>query len=140
MVENLTDYFNEQHTFYLNEASYNRLELQDVNQNLTMKCVDLLSADITGNCFRITFKRSVQFTPDSLFKVLVELGADLTIKEGKKEEVQNLKSELLQGLIDDGSAVITNLASRASFIVSSLTSSFGQQPIVTPPTVMRDNK
>ena len=53
----------------------------------------------------------------------------------KKNETVDIE-EIKKEFIDEQSAIINIIMSRISLLISQLTSSYGERPIVTPPSIM----
>lgn len=135
MIDNLKDLFEEQHTFYLNKAEYVRLA-EPTELNVGLVCNDSVEAKKENEHVKLIYKRSVGFRPECLYKIEVEFGAELTIKPDKKGLLDDTEVDLQAEFIQNGAFVLSNLISRASHLIGDLSASFGQQPIITPPTIL----
>ena len=70
---------------------------------------------------------------DEIFNLSVSFGAHLKFNE-KKSEYEWTNINLAEEFRDNGDFVTAQLMSRISLLIGQITSSFGQYPIITPPT------
>lgn len=138
MIKNLIEYFQPEQEFYLQNISYNRLEKNEQEKH-TLNCFDNIQVDKSENEVRITVTRSLKFDPEELFSLNVSFGAVLKFVLERKNEYDWNKINLAEEFKNNGEFVTGNLMSRISLLIAQITSSFGQQPIVLPPSVAQES-
>ncbi len=131
MLENLQDYFTPEYQFSLEKIAYNKLPAS--TNDYTLQYHDTIKADIDNNLHaRISLTRAVLFEPEGVFSLIVSFEAILTFDSTKYNEIDwstvNLAEEFMKG----GGFILYNLSSRISGLIASITSSFGQPPVVLP--------
>lgn len=134
MIE-FNKYFNDEYQFTLKEVIYSRVEEEAATGRLDITIKDDLSSTIDGNRLEVEFCRSVFFTPEALYRTSVKLGCTLTFRNNIKENVADINWS--EELIKSDNPYLPNIVSRASYIIATLTSSYGQQPLVTPPNLLQ---
>lgn len=104
-----------------------------------MHCYDYLKSEVIEDEFiQLKFTRELVFEPIKLFELSVTIGANLFLVDEVKSEINLSKIDLAKELSSANSEILGNLVSRASLIISQLTAtSFGNAPIITPPTMFR---
>ena len=127
MTGELKDYFNAEYRFFLDNAQYQRIDTP-VIEPPALDITDRYQVDEKDNSVILTITRFISFNPPSLFELKVSFGAILT----KKKELDLSTEELEKAFHDNGDFVTGNLLSRISFLVSSITASYGQPPLVSP--------
>lgn len=135
MISNLMEYFLPEQEYYLNEVAYKKLDILGDESILT--CEDEIDAELdmqTG--IRVIVTRKIYFEPESTFKIKVSFGTDLKFNPENMTEYRWDELNLAEEFKENGDFVTRNLMSRISLMISQITSSFGQQPIVTPPCIL----
>lgn len=138
MIKNLMEYFQPEQEFYLQNISYNRLEKSE-QENHSLNCLDNIQVEKKGNKVRITVTRSLEFDPEEFFNLNISFGAVLKFAEEREKEYDWSKINLAEEFKNNGEFVTGNLMSRISLLTAQITSSFGQQPIVLPPSVAQES-
>lgn len=131
----ISKYFNPQHEFYLNDIDFKRC-VNEVGGVVSLNITDSFETELQGDSVLLMFTRTLKFDPQAIFDLSVSFGAELSLNPSTKDEVDWSTINLSEEFINNGKEIINNLASRASLLVSEITASFGQIPIVTPPTVI----
>lgn len=134
MISNLMEYFLPEQEYYLNEVAYKKLDILGDESILT--CEDEIDAELdmqTG--IRVIVTRKIYFEPESTFKIKVSFGTDLKFNPENMTEYRWDELNLAEEFKENGDFVTRNLMSRISLLISQITSSFGQQPLVTPPCI-----
>ena len=139
MIHNLVEYFLPEQEFYLDKIVYNRLPQHTGNSEYSLKCKDTVQVVLEDNGIRITVERILRFEPEEVFELAISFGAVLKFNDKKKQDHQWKDIDLSKEFIENGGFVIDNLMNRISLLVSQITSSFGQTPIVLPPSLMTKN-
>ena len=125
-------YFNPRHEFYLNDIDFKRC-LNEVGGVVSISVTDSLKADLRDEGVLLMFTRTLKFDPQAIFDLSVSFGAELLFNPDTKDEVDWNTFDLSDEFINNGKEILNNLASRTSLLISQITASFGQTPIITPP-------
>ena len=133
----LSDLFKNEYQYQLKSINYHLVEPVVVQQSYQISCKDFVQAiPETDNSVQFIFRREIAFEPENLFAVEVSFAATLTYRDDLSDDVKNAPlSELEAAFRHTNDAYSTNLAARASLLIAQITSSYGQQPLVTPPVI-----
>lgn len=137
MIQNLAEYFLPNHEFYLRNISYNRIDEILGQKNYSLDCIDSIQVDANEDGVRVAVSRNLKFDPEGLFELSISFDAILKFIPDKKEEYNWHEINLAEEFRENGDFVTSNLMCRISLLISQITSSFGQQPIVLPPNVVK---
>lgn len=133
---NIRDFFSPTYEFYLDNIDYTHKTKSSTTTAYTLNCVDNLSAQmISDSTLQVKITRKLEFTPDDLYSLSVTFIVLLQIVDEKNEELaslENLSMELVKG----GHFFLSDIMSRISALISDITASFGQPPVVTPPSLV----
>ncbi|MBQ9814324.1 MAG: DUF432 domain-containing protein [Lachnospiraceae bacterium] len=134
---NLQDFFNDQYKFALKKVIFNMHD-NPIQEAKELNVEDSLTHGIKDDMLLIEFKRKVHFDPESVFDIEVAFLIQINIFKEKVKEAENIDwtSELLE---QKENAYFLNVIPRAAGVISDITSSYGQPPIITPP-VFVDSK
>ena len=135
-MANVDEYFNGSCSLYLDKVEYKRISEND--SEVVLNVNDNIDIKLDDNCQGIEgiVTRRLSFEPQSLFEITVSFGVFLEFKDEYKG-INNLDLDELKEEFLDGQSVITNIVmSRISLLISQLTSSYGERPVVTPPSIM----
>lgn len=139
MIENLSEYFLPEQEFYLHKLVYNRIENSTLKMEYSLQCTDNINVeynDKTG--IRIIVTRSLSFEPEEIFRLSVAFGANLKFNPEKEKEYNWSEINLAEEFKNNGDFVTANLMSRITLLIAQITSSFGQQPLILPPSVTKN--
>ncbi len=126
-------YFQPQHQFYLDNISYETIKKERPPEAMKLNVKDTIVAQlIDGFGVRITFNRALNFEPENLFVLSVTYGVILTFNPALRDTVDWKNTDIASEFKRGGGTVLTNLSARTSLLVSQITSSAGQTPIITP--------
>lgn len=134
MIENLADYFESEHEYYLQQINYKRLD-SEPDTNYSLDGIDIINTDVSNNTVFITATRKFTFEPEGIFEIEVSFGAILTLAKEKQNDLDWENINLAEEFKENGDFVLSNLMSRISLLIAQITSSFGRQPLITPPNV-----
>lgn len=137
MIKNLSEYFLPEHEFYLHKIVYNRLDNVTPEIAVPLNCADNINVEISNNDVKIIVTRSLYFDPEEIFRLSVAFGANLKFDSKKVNEYNWNDINLAEEFRENGEFVTDNLMSRISLLIAQITSSFGQQPLLLPPTVAK---
>lgn len=128
---NFSKYLKDEYQFSLKEISYSKIEGESALSQYDLKINDNLSSDLNQNSVVITFTREVSFEPASMFNLKVTFDFTLHFNDNSPEDAYSINWK--QTLLDNPNLYLGNIISRASHLISEITASFGQQPLITPP-------
>ncbi len=135
MISNLIDYFEAEQEFYLDKILYNRIDKKEQANEYSLNCIDNIEVAVNENIVKLTITRALKFDPEEIFELSLSYGAILKIKKEKKEEYDWDKINLAEEFRENGEFVLGNLMNRISLLIAEITSSFGQIPLILPPTI-----
>ena len=135
MIDNLADYFLAEQEFYLDKISYSRIDKREKAKEYSLNCTDSIETKVNGDTLDLMVTRALKFDPEEIFELSVSFGAVLTFDKEKKNEYVWEEINLAEEFRKNGQFVLNNLMNRISLMIAEITSSFGQTPIVLPPTV-----
>lgn len=127
----LKKYFLPEYSIYLENINYENHPLPASVPSLN--CKDTIVAHLTLPAgVRITFNRTLSFTPESMFYLSVSFGVFLKFNPEKYSEIDWKNTDIAGEIKRSQNPLIRNLMSRASLLISEITSSSGQCPLITP--------
>jgi hypothetical protein len=140
MIKNLYEYFLPEQEFYLQNIDYDRIETLARKVEFSLNCSDSITAEILDDMrVKIIVTRSLSFDPNAMFQLSISFGANLRFKPQKYSEYNWNEINLAEEFRNNGDFVIGNLMGRVSLLIAQITSSFGQQPLVLPPNVVKSD-
>ena len=129
-------YFNDEYQFTLKNAAYSWIENSNQGAEMELTVSDTIDATVQEASLEVIFQREVYFKPEALFSIGVSFVVTLTFRD--KSLADEAKSvNWSKELAENENPYLGNVVSRASHLIAMLTSSYGQQPLVTPPSVVR---
>lgn len=131
------EYFTGSFSIALENVVYNKLDEIEVEVSLRIDDVLEIKENKT-NVENITaiITRSFSFEPKSLVEVSVSFEVVLELNDKYKNSDKLDLSLIRKELISEDSVIMSIVMSRISLLISQLTSSYGERPIVTPPSFM----
>lgn len=130
--------FENNYQFYLKDIDYNAISVGPISEKIDVSLNDELSFNFNyeNKAFDFEVRRTVSFTPNALYQLSVSFGAKLIIREDAPE-LKNIdwNDEFKSNSICIN--LIQSLMARISVLISQITSSYGQNPLVTPPNFIR---
>lgn len=141
MISNLQDYFRPEQEIFLDKVNYKRIENTNnkVRKEFALLCQDNVKVSLNDDGVRIIVTRSLVFEPEEIFSMSVSFGTDLRFNE-RKSEYDWKTINLAEEFRENGDFVTAQLMSRVSLIIGQITSSFGQQPIILQPVLVKTNQ
>jgi hypothetical protein len=138
MIKNLINYFDPVQEIFLDAVNYNKANTQSekINTEFTLLCHDNIKVDLYDEGVRIIIMRTLTFEPDEVFNLSVSFGAYLKFN-AKKSEHEWSSINLAEEFRSNGDFVTAQLMNRITLLIGQITSSFGQNPIITPPTLAK---
>lgn len=131
------EYFTGSFSIALENVVYNKLD--EIEGEVSLRIDDVLEIkENKTNVENITaiITRSFSFEPKSLVEVSVSFEVVLELNDKYKNSDKLDLSLIRKELISEDSVIMSIIMSRISLLISQLTSSYGERPIVTPPSFM----
>lgn len=131
------EYFTGSFSIALESVVYNKLD--EIEGEVSLRIDDVLEIkENKTNVENITaiITRSFSFEPKSLVEVSVSFEVVLELNDKYKNSDKLDLSLIRKELISEDSVIMSIIMSRISLLISQLTSSYGERPIVTPPSFM----
>lgn len=136
MIENLVEYFLPEQEFYLYKIDYDRIETFSSKTEYSLNCADNIHVEINDkNGVKVIVTRNLFFEPEEMFRLTVAFGANLKFNPQRENEYKWSEINLAEEFRNNGNFVTANLMSRITLLIGQITSSFGQQPLILPPSV-----
>ncbi len=128
-----------QQELFLDSVKYEMSFGEVKNGEARLAINDSLDVCVEEGKIKVVFLRVVNTVPMELFSISVSFGCFLPLKEDyineKDWDIVQLKEELLQE-----KNIIGGLVSRSSMLISQISSSYGQSPIITQPIFILKQK
>lgn len=130
-----SEIFNENYQYYLKNIDYKVITIGHIDKNIVISIKDTISHKIlSSNEFILEVNRNVNFHPDQLYNLSITFEAVLSIKNIDKINNINWDDEFRKNPVF--AKIIQGLLSRISMQIAQITSSYGQNPLVTPPSLI----
>lgn len=132
---NFNEYFKDQYQFFLTEIKYDLIPSSGESVSVQFKIQDNLATAVVGSQLQVEFCREVFFDPEALYHLTVKFGLALEFREGVNpaQDELNWANELAEG----ENPYMHNVLCRTSNLIAQITASYGQQPLITPPSIVR---
>lgn len=124
-------FFKEEYQFALKETHYMRIENPTASGELALKSRDDIKTEIKGDQLDVTFERDVFFEPEAIFSLRVAFCVVLSFRDEVSDE-ERKSVNWNEMLVGQYTPFLSNIISRAVSLIATITSSFGQQPLITP--------
>lgn len=129
-------YFLDEYQFTLKKATYTWIEANGHDGGLDLNIADGIISTAHDRSLEVTFERKVFFNPEALYSIEVVFAFTLTFKDTvEAEEIEKINWS--QELAETDNPYLGNVVSRTSNLIGMLTASYGQQPLITPPNIVR---
>ena len=133
----INQYIEPRQQTFLSNVEYRLLELVASGSKNVINVADNLEARfLDPKHIKLTLTRKLTFTPAGLFELSVSFGTILTLREDSYYLVDWKTYDVAEEIARNSKNLINPLAARISLLISEITSSYGQNPIVTPPTII----
>lgn len=129
---NFNDYFEDEYQFTLKALSYKLVENDANSKQLNLKVIDTITTNSIEKELNIVFERKVFFEPAAVYDIDVVFSVDVRFKEQIDVDSIDINWERILG--ENETPYLSNVVSRASNIIAMITASYGQQPLITPPS------
>lgn len=133
----IDEVFSTEYEFTLENIAYTRQEAAKPGSNIRLTISDTVNTELDGKShLRLSVTRSLQFSPQSLFSLSVTFGLVLSFIDSKNyKPPQNDWSEYFA---HNPSPYFENVMPRISALIAQITASYGQQPLITPPSFIQE--
>ena len=131
-------YFKPHYKYYLNKLNFDHANIPENIEGgqVTLSISDQVKTDyIKGVGINIEFSRELKHSEDAPPMIEVSLCASLLFNDDVEQDVDWANIPLAQETVDSDNVFLDNLVTRASLLISEVTASYGQMPLVTPPKV-----
>jgi hypothetical protein len=133
---NFEKYFYQGHDLVLKHIVYQCID-SSASEEAKLICRDKLEVEDTDERrINLIFTRVLKFEPSFLYELTVSFGFSLFFVKENMHEVNWNEIDIVKELLDDQSGLLENIMSRASLLISQITSCSGYMPIITPPVFM----
>ena len=130
-------FLKEEYQFILKQVVFRTIDEDNDAEQFKINISDDISVAFVDGGLFVDYCRNVYFEPNGIFDIKVNFGLKLSFKDGvKSEEVCDV--DWVAELGDKENPYMANIIARTSNIISNLTSSFGQQPLITPPVFVKE--
>lgn len=132
-MENFNRYFLHQRTVFLENISYETPEKPLIpRENYKLGCKDILVAQLLQNGIKVSFNRALNFEGGGPYSLSVTFSCIMPFDPSTKDEVDWKNTDIAGEFRKNCPDVMANLMSRTSLLISQITSSYGQPPLITP--------
>lgn len=133
---NFIETFNENYSYFLKEIHYRVITVGNIQDKIDIMIGDCLTFNMLDDShLEIIVGRNVKFEPNVVYELSVSFGAVLELKENSRLAIDSdWKNDFIKS--PEGNTIIQGLLSRVSLQIAQITSSYGLNPIVTPPNLM----
>lgn len=121
--------FENQYQIYLKSINFD-ISDKDVGESINVLCYDNINVIVDGDIADIKLTRLVEA---KIFSLSVTMGAKLKFRSDC--ETRPSQNEIEKNIASTNIAV--NIFARISLIISQISSSYGQEPLITPPLFMK---
>lgn len=134
MIKNLNEFFLPEQEFYLDKVNYNRLPQTSNTKEFSLNCIDSIETTLMEDGINILVTRTLKFNPNEIFELSVSFGVNLKFNKDMKRNFEWNDIEWENEFRQNGDFVLANIMSRISLLISEITASYGQMPLVLPPS------
>lgn len=124
-------YFTFDGKVFLQNISYETFDKRPAPE-LKLNVKDTVLAQLTEKAVKVNFNRALTFQPEGLFSLSVTFGAWVVFRPETKDEIDWKSADIAGEIKKSNPKLLTLLMSQASLLVAEITSSAGQNPIITP--------
>ncbi len=131
-------YFLPDRRIFLDNVQYETLQTPSSKEGRKLNCKDTILAQRSNKWIKINFNRTLTFMPEGIFRLSVTFGVLLPFNPATKEEVDWNGIDIAAAFRESCGPLLSALMSRTSLLISQITSSTGQNPLVTPAAPVND--
>jgi hypothetical protein len=133
---NFVELFNSNYSYFLKEIGYQVITVGNIQDKVDIVVKDNTTFEMLDKThLQVIVERNVRFEPNIVYELKVSFGAILELKNVSEIERDiDWNQEFKKS--NEGLAVIQGLLTRISLQISQITSSYGLNPIVTPPNLI----
>ena len=133
---NFVELFNSNYSYFLKEIGYQVITVGNIQDKVDIVIKDNTTFEMLDKThLQVIVERNVRFEPNIVYELKVSFGAILELKNiSEIERDIDWNQEFKKS--NEGLTVIQGLLTRISLQISQITSSYGLNPIVTPPNLI----
>ncbi len=131
-MQNFNRYFLPDRRIFLDNVQYETLQTAEKAEKRKLNCKDTILAQRSDKWVKINFNRTLSFTPEGVFRLSVTFGVLLPFNPETKDEIDWKEVDLAGAFRENCKPLLAALMSRTSLLVAQITSSVGQNPLITP--------
>lgn len=132
-------YFTGECSISLEKVGYNKLDEIESDVSLRINdCIAIKENKYDWDKIEFIISRNLSFEPRSLVEIDVSFGVILELNEKYKGSKQLDYKSIISDMISEDCVITSIIMSRISLLISQLTSSYGERPIVTPPSFIKN--
>lgn len=129
-------YFKAEYQYALKDINYNLIEKNIGSNSAQIKFSDAITSNIENRQLRVNFCRRVYFEPETIFDLSVAFCVIISFKDDISIDDMNI--DWVREFTENENPYLGNIICRAANVISAITSSYGQQPIITPPRIIKE--
>ena len=133
-------YFLHNKQIILDNISYETLKTEPGRPETKLNCKDTILAQLTANGVKISFNRALNFEPEGIYSLSVTYTVFMIFDPSTKDEIDWAKTDIAGEFKRSCPQLISVMMSRASLLISQITSSSGQPPLITPGAPVQPKK
>lgn len=131
-MDNFERYFLHEKKIILENISYETVKVEGRPTNMKLGVKDTIVAQLMDSGVKINFNRAMNFDPEGVFSLSVTYGMMMIFDPTTKNEVDWKSMDIAGEFKRSCPQLLSALMSRTSLMVAQITSSAGQNPIITP--------
>lgn len=133
------DVFQHEYQYTLESISFQQQDGETKPCTVNLEAADSVEINRrNSNGIRFVVKRSIRFSPNILFSMSICFSATLQMRPSADRDLPD--AELINLVCEDKASFLPNLLSRIALLCAEITSIYGQQPLVFPPTLILPSK
>lgn len=129
--------FENDYSFFLDKAVFTSISISSDSQEAQINLSDTVTVNMEKEEMCLSVKRKVFFVPQCLFDIEVCFCIILNFR--KDNSISHTAEEWASIFAHNENPYFLNIYPRISLLISQLTSSHGQSPVITPPSFIQEN-
>ena len=136
IVLDFNKYFTSDQEISLQHIEYKATDDQCTSETVSLRCEDNLTCEtVTEDKISFIITRHLNFDPICFFDLTISYKFSLLFNKELKKEINWNGIDFEEEIKDNKDVCLGNLMSRISLQIAQITSSSGQMPIITPPSL-----
>lgn len=125
-------YFLHERQIFLDNISYDANGTEKQPAQMRLNCKDTVLAQLSRGGVKVSFNRALTFDPEGPYTLSVTFSVFLIFDPSTKDEIDWQNTDIAGEFRKSCPALLSALMSRASLLISEITSSAGRLPLITP--------